>query len=51
MLASRAINRQRKEATPELIQDGETGLIYNWSNAVQLADRIQYLYDNSTENR
>jgi glycosyltransferase involved in cell wall biosynthesis len=35
--------------TAELIHDGETGLLYEAGNHVELADRIQRLYQNPEE--
>ncbi|MDN5752637.1 MAG: glycosyltransferase [Nitrosospira sp.] len=34
---------------PELIQDGETGLQYEFGNHKDLADKIQYVYEHPEE--
>jgi glycosyltransferase involved in cell wall biosynthesis len=46
MLAGKPVIGSRSGATPELIQDGVTGLIYEPRNYKQLAQKIEYLYAN-----
>ncbi|SEO52304.1 glycosyltransferase family 4 protein [Nitrosovibrio sp. Nv6] len=46
MLAGKAVIGSSNGGTTELIQDGKTGLLYERGNHTQLADRIQYLYEN-----
>lgn len=49
MLAGKALIGTAGGGTTELIQDGETGLLYERGNSTQLADKIQYLYENPKE--
>lgn len=49
MLAGKAVIGSASGGTTELIQDGETGLLYERGNHTQLADKIQYLYENPEE--
>lgn len=49
MLAGRPVIGTASGATAELIQDGVTGLLYDSGNHDELADKIQYLYENSEE--
>jgi len=35
--------------TAELIRNGENGLLYEWGNHIQLANKIQFLYENPNE--
>ncbi len=49
MLAGKALIGSARGATSELIQHGETGLLYEWGNCIDLADKIQYLYENPHE--
>jgi glycosyltransferase involved in cell wall biosynthesis len=46
MLAGKAIIGARSGATPELIQDGVTGLLYTLGAYKELAQKIEYLFDN-----
>jgi glycosyltransferase involved in cell wall biosynthesis len=46
MLARKPVIGARCGATAELIQDGTTGLLYNYGDPSDLADRIQHLYHN-----
>ncbi|MDN5752401.1 MAG: glycosyltransferase family 4 protein [Nitrosospira sp.] len=49
MLAGKALIGTASGGTTELIQDGETGLLYKRGNPTELADKIQYLYENPHE--
>jgi glycosyltransferase involved in cell wall biosynthesis len=50
MLAGKpVIGTAHSGGTAELIQDGETGLLYQGGNYDELADKIQYLYENPEE--
>lgn len=49
MLAGRPVIGSARGATPEIIQHGKTGLLYEWRNVKELADRIQFLHDNPDE--
>jgi glycosyltransferase involved in cell wall biosynthesis len=46
MLAHKAVIASASGGTIELISDGQTGLLYEGGNYVELADKIQYLYEN-----
>ena len=46
MLAGKVIIGARSGATPELIQDGVTGLLYTLGVYKELAQKIEYLFDN-----
>jgi len=45
MLAGKPVIGTRGGATPELIEDGVTGLLYDFGNPKELSDRIRRLYD------
>jgi glycosyltransferase involved in cell wall biosynthesis len=47
MLAGKAVIASASGGTIEQIQDGKTGLLYERGNHLELADKIQYLYENS----
>jgi glycosyltransferase involved in cell wall biosynthesis len=49
MLVGKAVIGNASGGTTELIHDGETGLLYACGNHAQLADKIQYLYENPEE--
>ncbi|SEO52269.1 glycosyltransferase family 4 protein [Nitrosovibrio sp. Nv6] len=50
MLAEKpVIGTANSGGTAELIQDGKTGLLYEAGNHIELADKIQYLYENLEE--
>jgi glycosyltransferase involved in cell wall biosynthesis len=46
MLAGKAVIASASGGTIEQISDGKNGLLYERGNHVQLADKIQYLYEN-----
>jgi glycosyltransferase involved in cell wall biosynthesis len=46
MLARKPVIGARAGATAELIEDGVTGLLYKPGDALDLANQIQYLFDN-----
>ncbi len=46
MAAGLAVIASNTGANPELIQDGENGLLYQYDNPKELADKIEYLMDN-----
>jgi glycosyltransferase involved in cell wall biosynthesis len=46
MLAGKAVIASASGGTIEQIQDGKTGLLYERGNHLELADKIQYLYEN-----
>jgi glycosyltransferase involved in cell wall biosynthesis len=46
MLAGKAVIASASGGTIEQIHDGETGLLYERGNHLELADKIQYLYEN-----
>ncbi|PTR16272.1 glycosyltransferase involved in cell wall biosynthesis [Nitrosospira sp. Nsp2] len=46
MLARKAVIASASGGTMEQIHDGETGLLYERGNHVELAEKIQYLYQN-----
>ncbi|SFU79264.1 Glycosyltransferase involved in cell wall bisynthesis [Nitrosospira multiformis] len=46
MLAGKAVIGSANGGTTELIEDGKTGLLYQKGNHFELADKIQYLYEN-----
>jgi glycosyltransferase involved in cell wall biosynthesis len=46
MLARKAVIASASGGTIELISDGQTGLLYEPGNHIELADKIQYLYEN-----
>jgi glycosyltransferase involved in cell wall biosynthesis len=46
MLAHKAVIASASGGTIELISDGKTGLLYEPGNHIELADKIQYLYEN-----
>ncbi|MBL79138.1 MAG: glycosyl transferase family 1 [Nitrosomonadaceae bacterium] len=49
MLAGKPVIGSAAGATAELIQDGITGLLYNSGDHLELANKIQYLYENLEE--
>lgn len=49
MLAGKPVIATNSGATVELIHDGVTGLLYDPGNYSVLANKIQYLYENSRE--
>jgi glycosyltransferase involved in cell wall biosynthesis len=49
MLSSMAMIGRDCGATSELIHDGETGLLYEPNNINELAEKIEYLYNNRKE--
>lgn len=49
MLAGKPVIGSANGGTTELIQDGETGLLYESGNHSKLADKIQYLYEHPKE--
>ena len=48
MLAGKPVIGARSGATPELVQAGVNGLLYEPGNSKELADKIQFLYENPT---
>lgn len=46
MLAGKAVIGSANGGTVELIEDGKTGLLYQEGNYLELADKIQFLYEN-----
>lgn len=46
MLAGKAVIASASGGTIEQIQDGKTGLLYKRGSHLELADKIQYLYEN-----
>jgi glycosyltransferase involved in cell wall biosynthesis len=46
MLAGKPVIGARRGATAELIKEGVNGLLYNYGDPKDLADKIQYLYKN-----
>jgi glycosyltransferase involved in cell wall biosynthesis len=49
MLAGKPVIGSARGATAEIIQHGKTGLLYEWENVKELAERIQFLHDNPKE--
>ena len=50
MLAGKpVIGTANSGGTAELIQDGKTGLLYDSGNHIELADKIEYLYEHPEE--
>jgi glycosyltransferase involved in cell wall biosynthesis len=49
MLAGKPLIGSARGGIVEQIQDGETGLLYQGGNYLELADKIQYLYENHEE--
>jgi glycosyltransferase involved in cell wall biosynthesis len=49
MFARKPVIGARSGATPELVQDGVNGLLYKPGNVKDLADKIQFLYENPME--
>ncbi|MBN9132314.1 MAG: glycosyltransferase family 4 protein [Nitrosospira multiformis] len=49
MLAGKAVISSGRGGTIELIKNGENGLLYEWGNHIQLADKIHFLYENPNE--
>ncbi|MBA4141919.1 MAG: glycosyltransferase family 4 protein [Nitrosospira sp.] len=46
MLAGKAVIASARGGTIEQIEDGKTGLLYECGNPFELAEKIQYLYEN-----
>lgn len=46
MLAGKPVIGSARGATAEIIQHGKTGLLYEWENVKELAERIRFLHDN-----
>jgi glycosyltransferase involved in cell wall biosynthesis len=49
MLAGKPVIGSARGATAEIIQHGKTGLLYEWENVKELAERIRFLHDNPKE--
>lgn len=49
MLAGKPVIGSARGGTAELIRNGENGLLYEWGNQIQLANKIQFLYENPNE--
>jgi glycosyltransferase involved in cell wall biosynthesis len=49
MLAGKPVIGSARGATGEIIQDGRTGLLYEWGNIRDLTKKIQFLHDNPKE--
>jgi glycosyltransferase involved in cell wall biosynthesis len=49
MLAGKPVIGSARGATAEIIQDGQTGLLYQWGNIRDLTKKIQFLHDNPKE--
>jgi hypothetical protein len=49
MLAGKPVIGSARGATAEIIQDGRTGLLYEWGNIRDLTKKIRFLYDNPEE--
>jgi glycosyltransferase involved in cell wall biosynthesis len=49
MLAGKPVIGSARGATAEIIQDGRTGLLYEWGNIRDLTKKIQFLHDNPEE--
>ncbi|WP_256326819.1 glycosyltransferase family 4 protein [Nitrosospira multiformis] len=49
MLAGKAVISSGRGGTIELIRNDENGLLYEWGNHIQLANKIQFLYENPNE--
>jgi len=49
MLAGKAVISSGRGGTAELVRNGENGLLYEWGNHIQLANKIQFLYEYPTE--
>jgi glycosyltransferase involved in cell wall biosynthesis len=49
MLVGTVVIGSARGATPEIIQHGKTGLLYEWGNVKELSDQIQFLHDNPKE--
>ena len=46
MLAGKPVIGSARGATAEIIQHGKTGLLYEWENVKELAERIRFVHDN-----
>ncbi|PTR10585.1 glycosyltransferase involved in cell wall biosynthesis [Nitrosospira sp. Nsp5] len=51
MLAGKPVIGSARGATTEIIQHGQTGLLYEWGNIEDLTEKIQFLHDNPEEAR
>lgn len=51
MLAGKPVIGSARGATAEIIQHGQTGLLYEWNNIEDLAKKIQFLHGNPEEAR
>lgn len=51
MLAGKPVIGSARGATAEIIQHGQTGLLYEWDNIEDLAKKIQFLHGNPEEAR
>jgi glycosyltransferase involved in cell wall biosynthesis len=49
MLSGSPVIGSARGATAEIIQDGRTGLLYEWGNIRDLTKKIQFLHDNPKE--
>jgi hypothetical protein len=49
MLAGKPVIGSARGATGEIIQEGRTGLLYEWGNIRDLTKKIQFLHDNPKE--
>lgn len=49
MLAGKPVIGSNRGATAEIIQDGQTGLLYEWGNTKDLTEKIRFLHDNPKE--
>ncbi|HHX13083.1 MAG TPA: glycosyltransferase family 4 protein [Clostridiales bacterium] len=48
MLSSMVMIGSDTGGTPELIEDGETGLLYHWNDVADLAEKIELLYNSDS---
>lgn len=49
MMGGNPVVGSRSGATAELVDDGETGLLFEQGNSSELADKLEYLYKNRSE--
>ena len=49
MLAGKPVIGSTRGATAEIIQHGQTGLLYKWGNIRDLREKIRFLHDNPKE--